>query len=152
MHIPKIAAPWIIVILSCALSANAASGQTALVRGPATAAAHIPYDFWIGGTRLPAGDYSVSPGAPSVVVFWNEKVAIGEQAFLIPTGNSVANGHFKLIFVLRDGKHYLREIWYSEGQAVLTSAFDFPRTARDRETEIKLLEQKHDNTIVQTRQ
>jgi hypothetical protein len=114
--------------------------------------AHIPYDFWIGGTRLPAGDYSISPGAASVVVFWNARGEIGGQAFLIPTGASVASADCKLIFVLHDGEHYLRAIWLSDGKAVLTSEFHLPSAAGDTETEVRLFEQKHDDEVVRARQ
>jgi hypothetical protein len=135
----------IISMLSSLTSANLAFGQT-----PMSATAHIPYDFWIGGTRLPAGDYSVSSGPASIVVFWNEKANIGEQAFLIPTGHVVASGDCKLIFVLRGTEHCLRAVWVSQGTGVLSSEFDVP-FANDKEIEIKLLEQKHDAEIVQAR-
>ena len=146
MNVSRIVTLWIIAILSSLPSANVAFGLT-----PVNATAHIPYDFWIGGTRLPAGDYSVSAGAPSVVVFCNEKGDVGEQAFLVPTGSSVASGDCKLIFVVHDGKHYLRAIWLSDGKAILTSEFHLPLSADETETEIRLVEHKHDGEIVQTR-
>lgn len=152
MNIHMIVTLSIIAILSCLPYTGVAFGQTPSPRVPMPATAHIPYDFWIAGTLLPAGDYFVSPGAPSVVVFWSEKDDIGEQAFLIPTGDPVASGDCKLIFVLRNGQHYLRAIWYLDGQAILTSEFDLPLAAGDTETDVKLLEQKHDSKLVQTRE
>ncbi len=56
---------WVVAILSSLICAAAAVGQTSATREDVTAVVHIPYDFWLAGTRLPAGDYSLSPGAAS---------------------------------------------------------------------------------------
>jgi hypothetical protein len=148
MKIHKVITLWIIAILCCLSRTSVAFGQTAA----RNAMAHIPYDFWIGGTHLPAGDYSISTGVASVMVFWNEKANVGEQAFLIPTGHSVASGDYKLIFAVHDSRHYLRAIWDSGGTAVLTTEFHVAPATGDTETEIKLLEQNNDKEIIRARQ
>lgn len=152
MNIRRVITLWVIAILFGLSRPDIAFGQTPTPRVPASLTAHIPFDFWIGGTRLPAGDYSISPGVPSVVVFWNEAGHVGEQVFLVSTGASVASGSCKLIFALHDGKHHLRAIWYSEGEAVLTSEFNLPLGAGDTETEVKLMKQNHDGERVRARQ
>lgn len=138
MKVHKIVILWIVTIFFCLPLSHIAFGQTEASTTSTTATAHIPYDFWIGETLLPAGDYSISPGAASVVVFWNEKDDVGEQAFLIPTGGLVASGDYKLIFVVHDGNHHLRAVWNSDGKAVLTSEFHLPLEAGDKEIEVKL--------------
>jgi hypothetical protein len=87
----------VIAILFGLSRPDIAFGQTPTPRVPASLTAHVPFDFWIGGTPLPAGDYSISPGVPSVVVFWNEAGHVGEQVFLVSTGASVVSGSCKLI-------------------------------------------------------
>jgi hypothetical protein len=136
-----------VIVLCCIPWADVAFGQTAPVRAPVTGMAQIPYDFWIAGTLLPAGNYSISPSVPSVVVFWNTKHDIGKQAFLMPTGGSVASRQGKLIFLVHDGTHYLRAIWWSDSKAVLTSEFQRPLAPGDTETEVTLLEQKRDDDV-----
>jgi hypothetical protein len=152
MKILKSVTLWIVLVLCCIQWADVAFGQTPPACAPVNGIAQIPYEFWIAGTLLPAGNYSISPSVPSVVVFWNAKHDIGKQAFLMPTGGSVASGQGKLIFLVHDGKHYLRAIWLSDGKAVLTSEFHLPLAAGDTETEVKLLEQKRDDDVVRARQ
>jgi hypothetical protein len=45
-----------------------------------------------------------------------------------------------------------RAIWYSEGEAALTSEFNLPLGAGDTETEVKLMKQIHDGERVRARQ
>ena len=132
--------------------ANIASSQAVRARTEVTATAHIPFDFWVGGALLPAGDYSISPGAPSALMFWNQKEDVGEQAFLLSTGDSVASGDYKLIFVVHDGQHHLRAIWYVAGKALLTSQLYVPLLSGDTEADVKLLEHKHVTEVAGARQ
>jgi hypothetical protein len=120
-----------------------ALAQTSAPLSTHPARVHIPYDFWIEGTHLPAGDYILSPLEDTIVLFRNAKIKTQEQATsLMPTGQSVAAYDHKLVFVVHNGQHNFREIWNSDGKEIATSQFDLPLPAGDTETEVRLLEQK----------
>ena len=104
------------------------------------ATAHIPFDFWVGSTRLPAGEYDLyrSLGLNSVVVLRSAKDDAQEEAFLLPLSGPVAIGHCKLIFINRKGKHYLHEVWNVHGRAILTSEFAMGVTPGDTRSEVPL--------------
>lgn len=126
------------------VAAGVAVGQTA-PSSTTTITVQIPYDFWIVGTRLPAGEYTLSPVVDTVVLFHNAKTKAKEQASLMPTGEPGAPGDHKLVFVVHNGQHYLREIWDSNGRQIVTSQLRlFPGTG-DTMTEVRLVEQKGDS-------
>jgi hypothetical protein len=112
---------------------------------PAIATAKIPFDFWVDDTRLPEGEYALySVFRLNTLVFLrNTKVDAQEQGvFLMPTGDPVASGDYKLVFVVHEGQHYLREIWASNGKAVLTSQFGIDVAPADTLSEIRLVAEK----------
>ena len=141
----------VVAILCSVLCANATFGQTP-PSGSIIATAQIPYQFRIGGTLLPAGEYTLSPVVPSVIMFWNAKAKIGEQAFLLSTGDSISRDDCKLVFVERRGEHYLRSIWSSGAREVLLSELYVPLAAGDVRTEVKLSEQGKEDQALQSRQ
>lgn len=104
------------------------------------AKALIPFDFWVGGTHLPAGEYDLyrSLGLNSVVVLRSMENNAQDEAFLLPLSGPVAMGHCKLIFVNRRGKHYLHEVWNAHGRAILTSEFAMGVAAGDTRSEVPL--------------
>ncbi len=80
----------------------------------------IPFDFWIGPSRFPAGTYRMECLLVTMVLFHNTDKNIHAQAFLMPTGDKVATDDYKLIFAMHDHQRYLQELWNSNGRAVLT--------------------------------
>jgi hypothetical protein len=141
----------VVAILCSVLCAEAAFGQTPL-SGSIIATAQIPYEFTVDGTLLPAGEYSLTPIAPSVMLFWNAKAKVGEQAFLLSTGDSISSDDCKLVFVEHEGEHYLRSIWSSGAKQVLIFQFYVPLAAGDVRTEVKLSEPGNKDQALQARQ
>lgn len=132
----------LIVIIALLLSSTSFSQAQSQNPGPELiGTVHIPYDFWIAGKRLPAGDYSLSRTMETVVDFHNANAEQGEQAFLMPTGEAVAAGNQKLVFVVHNGEHYLREVWNSDGRQVVTSQLGVPSAPGDTTTQLRLPDQ-----------
>ena len=132
----------IFLIAFLVVAAGVAVGQTNGSASTPTITVQIPYDFWIVGTRLPAGEYAISPVVDTVVLIRNLKTKAKEQASLMPTGDPVAPGDHKLVFVEHNGQHYLREIWSADGRQIVTSQLRLFPAAGDKETEVRLVEPK----------
>lgn len=126
---------WILVIRAAAamslvvafvlLTVILTIAQTTMQVPPApVVTARIPFDFWIGGSHLPAGDYTVESILDTLVLFRNARANAQEHAFLIPTGNRVESWEYKIVFVVRNREYHLREVWNAKGKAVLTSQID----------------------------
>lgn len=129
-------------LVACVMTVGAlATAQDSKMNAaPATtiATVHIPYQFSIEGTLLPAGDYTLSR-VEDGVLFRNARAGAEEQAFLIPAvGQPVVHEH-KLIFVLHDGQHYLREVWNSDGRQIITSELGHPLSPGDTQSEVKIV-------------
>jgi hypothetical protein len=58
-----------------------------------------------------------------------------------PTGELVANGDYKLVFIVHTGQHYLQEVWKSEGKAAATSQIGITIAPADTRTEAPLIRQ-----------
>jgi hypothetical protein len=106
-----------------------------------TATAHVPYDFYIEGTHFPAGDYTISPVADSVLLFRNADAHAVGQAFLVPTGEAVPARAEKLLFELRNGRHCLTDVWIPNGKMVVTSQQGRVSAATEARTEVNLVMQ-----------
>jgi hypothetical protein len=106
-----------------------------------TATAHVPYDFYIEGTHFPAGDYTISPVADSVVLFRNADAHAVGQAFLVPTGEAVPVRAEKLLFAVRNGRHCLTDVWIPNGKMVVTSQQGRVSAATEARTEVSLVMQ-----------
>src|SRR5690349_15443562 len=83
------------------------SGQT-----NRTAHVTVPFEFWVDGTRLPAGTYELTHAiSPTLVVFSGMKPENSSEAFLLPVDEDpVKQSDAKLIFAVRNGNYYLYEI------------------------------------------
>jgi hypothetical protein len=135
----------ITAIIFIVATAGAAVSEANAVHSGSSARAQIPYDFWIVGTHLPAGEYTLSPVVDTVVLFRNVKTNESEQASLVPTGERVATDNRKLVFVLHNGQHYLREVWNTNGRHVVTSQFNSPLADSDTQTEVRFLDQNRES-------
>jgi hypothetical protein len=84
--------------------------------------ATIPFEFWIGGQRLPAGDYIVEhvQSTSYFVVRSTDGKYIG-QAYSIPADYIPAkDNEYKLVFRVEEDKHYLYGGWGPFGKRVVT--------------------------------
>ena len=152
MNIAKVGALSMVATLLWAPCVDAVFGQTASRPTAITATAHIPFDFWMEDTPLPAGDYSISVDVASIVVFWNKKASIGQHAFLIPTGRSVTSKDYSLLFIVHDRKHYLRAIWCLDGIQVLSSQSYISPAADETERRVPLSVQTNATKLAQGQQ
>jgi len=81
-----------VIALSLLVTAATAVGQTKTQEpAPPIATAQIPFDFWMGDTHLPAGEYALYPvlRLTTLVLLRNTKTNAQEQAFQVPTGELV---------------------------------------------------------------
>lgn len=83
-------------------------------------AARIPFDFWVGGAHLPAGDYTLNFMLETLVLFRNAAANAQEQVFLVPTGEPGGSGEGKLVFVEQNRQYYLQELWNTNGRSLVT--------------------------------
>ena len=88
-----------------------------------TARAVIPFKFWVQGQELQAGDYTLDNGFPGSATIRregsNSSVSVTVVLYAVP----VERESPRAIFVLRDGKYFLVELWGVQGRRVLTSEF-----------------------------
>ncbi len=145
------------IVLFFIVTAALAVGQTnPRTPVPPIATAQIPFDFWVGDTHLAAGEYALYPvfrlKNNTLVLLRNTKTNAQEQVFMVPTGERVASGDYKLVFVVRGGQHYLRELWESDGKAVLTSQYGISVGPTDTENEISLVGAKTNVFAIGVRQ
>jgi len=86
-----------------------------------TAAASIPFEFWIGTEKMPAGQYVLEIIVPSVAILRTDDGKAQQEIFTLGIGGPVTQKDSRLIFELRNEKLMLSEIWCVEGKRRLTS-------------------------------
>ena len=86
-----------------------------------TAAASIPFEFWIGTEKMPAGQYVLEIIVPSIAILRTDDGKAQQELFTLSIGGPVTQKESRLIFVLRNEKLTLSEIWCVEGKRRLTS-------------------------------
>ena len=91
--------------------------------GPTTTTvkASIPFEFWIGSERMPAGQYTLQVIAPSIEIIRSADGKVEQELFTVEIGAPVAENESRLIFVTRHGKNMLSELWCIEGKWRLTA-------------------------------
>jgi hypothetical protein len=73
--------------------------------------ASVPFDFRVGSQSLPAGEYTVAPKSPTIVVIQSKdghQSAVA-QSNAVQANQSPANG--KLIFNRNGALYFLSQIW-----------------------------------------
>jgi hypothetical protein len=100
---------------------------------PKTAQATIPFEFWIGDTLLPAGDYQIEHVVSSTLVMFRSKNGkTSQDAYMIPLDDSVVNpDQAKLVFQVQNGRHSLYALWGINGKRVMTSESGRPAPAKE---------------------
>jgi hypothetical protein len=86
-----------------------------------TVKASIPFEFWIGPERMPAGPYTLQVIVPSVAIIRSADGKLEQELFTVDIGAPVAENESRLIFVTRHGKNMLSELWCIEGKRGLTA-------------------------------
>jgi hypothetical protein len=89
-----------------------------------TARASIPFDFWAEGYEFQAGDYVFDNALLGSATIHREGTnsAIGVSIILyaVPQERETP----RVIFVLRDGKYFLFELWSVQGRYVVAAEFE----------------------------
>jgi len=86
-----------------------------------TVEASIPFEFWIGPEKMPAGLYTLQVIVPSVAIIRSTDGKLEQELFTVDVGAPVAANESKLIFVTHHGNNMLSELWCIEGKRKLTA-------------------------------
>src|SRR5580700_2362120 len=110
-----------------------------------TARATIPFTFWAQGHEFQAGDYVFDNEVPGSIAIHREGTnsAIGVSVILyaIPQEKETP----RVIFVLRDGKYFLFELWGVQGRYVVTAEFQHRGEASEQQRQVLLtIVESHD--------
>ena len=81
----------------------------------------VPFDFYISGAKLPAGQYLLDRVAPTYVLLRSKDGSTQQDLYLLQTAVPGKNPPLKVVFALRDGKYYFSEIWSWYGKSQLSS-------------------------------
>ena len=99
---------WMLSTISlCAVLA----GTNAYGQSSTKLKANIPFDFRVGSQSLPAGEYTVTPKSPTMVVIQSKEHHQSAVALTnaVQANQSPANG--KLIFNRNGALYFLSQIW-----------------------------------------
>jgi hypothetical protein len=109
-----------------------------------TARATIPFNFWAQGHEFQAGDYVFDNEVPGSTTIQREgsKSGIGVSVILytVPLGKE----NPRVIFVRRDGKYCLVELWGVQGRHVVTAEFQHRGEESEQQRQVPV-------TIVESR-
>jgi hypothetical protein len=101
-----------VLLIGMTLAVGSAFGQS-------TARVQIPFDFSIGNSMLPAGEYTVSPLVEGGTVLTIRSLDGRRQMFVQTSAAESANApsETKLVFRRYGDQYFLSQIWV-EGQAL----------------------------------
>jgi hypothetical protein len=116
-----------------------------LAQQVATARATISFNFWAQGHEFQAGDYVFDDEVPGSIAIHREGTnsAIGVSVILyaIPQEKETP----RVIFVLRDGRYFLFELWGVQGRYVVTAEFQHRGEASEQQRQVPLtIVESHD--------
>jgi hypothetical protein len=110
----------------------------ALAQKVVTARATIPFEFWAEGHQFQAGDYVFDNEVPGSATIHREGTnsSIGVSIILYTVPEEKENP--RVIFVLRDGKYFLFELWSVQGRYVVTAEFEHRGEVSDQQRQVPL--------------
>ncbi len=103
-----------------------------------TARATIPFSFWAEGHEFQAGDYVFDNEVPGSVTIHNEGTNSGIGISIILYAVPEEKENPSLIFVLRDGKYFLFEIWGVQARYVVTAEFQIRGEGSEQQRQVPL--------------
>ncbi len=105
------------------------------------AQATIPFEFWIAGNRLPAGDYRIEEvESTTYILFRSADGKTTQDAYTLPIDdNPVKQSAAKLVFRIQDSKHYLYAGWGQYGRRVLTVEAGRAAPSGDNRVEVPII-------------
>ena len=103
-----------------------------------TARATIPFTFWAEGHEFQAGDYVFDNEVPGAATIHREGTnsAIGVSVILyaVPSGKETP----RVIFVRRDEKYFLVELWGVQDRHVATAEFEHRGEVSEQQRQVPL--------------
>ena len=103
-----------------------------------TARATIPFKFWAQGHEFQAGDYVFDNEVPGSASIHRERTnsGIGISIILYAVPSETENP--RVIFVRRDGKYFLVELWGVQARYVVTAQFEHRGEVSDQQRQVPL--------------
>jgi hypothetical protein len=126
---------WVVAALACVLLLLGVG----LAQTVVTASANVPFDFWAQGRKFPAGDYVFDSGFPGSISIRDKGSKLSMAVAAVPYGDPVNKESAKLLFVRRDGKYYLTELWGVLGKRVVTAEFEHRGEKNNDQREVRLV-------------
>jgi hypothetical protein len=110
-----------------------------------TARATIPFDFWAEGHQFQAGNYVFDNEVPGLAAIRregaNSSIGISIILYAVPQEKETP----RVIFVLRDGKYFLSELWSVQGRYVVAAEFEHRGEATKEQRQVPLtIVESHD--------
>ena len=110
-----------------------------------TARATIPFTFWAQDHEFQAGDYVFDNEVPGLASIHREGANSGIGVPIILYAVPQAKENPRVIFVLRDGKYLLSELWVVQGRYVVTAEFEHRGEVSERQRQVPLtIVESHD--------
>ena len=105
------------------------------------AQAMIPFEFWIAGNCLPAGDYRIEEvETTTYILFRSTDGKTVQDAYTLPLdGYPAKQSDAKLVFRIQNGKHYLYEGWGAYGRRVVTGESVRPAPSGVNRAEVPII-------------
>jgi hypothetical protein len=98
----------------------------------------IPFAFSAGSEEFPAGDYVLDSSSPGYISVRSKDGKISGRISVLPVGDAVKRTEARLIFVKRDGRYVLRELWGVLGRWVPTSEYGKDENKSEETREVRL--------------
>ena len=103
-----------------------------------TARANIPFPFWAEGHEFQAGDYlfdNAVPGSASIHrEGTNSAIGVSVILYAVPSGKE----NPRVIFVRRDEKYFLVELWGVQDRHVVTAEFEHKGEVSEQQRQVPL--------------
>lgn len=128
--------PILLGSLGLLIAVSLAAAQTHVI-----AQTTVPFEFWIEGSHLPAGEYRIEHiETTAYILFRSTDGKIAHDAYTVPLDDSpVSEADSKLIFRIQDAKHYLYEGCGTYGKRVVTGEAWRPQPAGENRVEVPIV-------------
>jgi hypothetical protein len=104
-----------------------------------TARATIPFNFWAAGHEFQAGDYVFNNEVPGSASIHRERTTLGIGVSIILYTVPPEEEKPKVIFVRRDGKYFLVELWGIQARYVVTADFEHRGEVSEQQRQVPLM-------------
>jgi hypothetical protein len=110
-----------------------------------TARATIPFNFWAQGHEFKAGDYVFDNEVPGSAAIHREGTNSGIGVSIILYAIPQEKENPRVIFVRRDGRYCLFELWSVQGRYVVTAEFEHRGETSGQQRQVPLtIVESHD--------